>query len=79
MSPTLTSYTTKPGILYVTAFQAPKGKVVLEAFKGFHKTVQRVELLGAGNIQWHLTVDKLTLMPGSINFEHACVYKIYIQ
>ena len=73
-------YTTRPGVIYVTAFQRPKGRVVLTAFKGFEKAIKKVELIDGGDISWRLAEDQLILAPDrDIDFEHACVYKIYTK
>ncbi len=72
-------YTTKPGAIYVTAFQHSPGEVVLTAFKGYDKRkIKSVSYLEGGQIEWTLEERGLILSPAEDqNFDLASVYKIF--
>ena len=71
-------FTTKPGVIYVIAFQPPGGDVVLSAFEGVDAgKIKSVRTLGGGEVDWKMDEQGLVLSPGAVDdFYLAMVYKI---
>ena len=74
-------YTTKPGFIYVTAFQPAEGKAVLTAFRNYDLgKIRSIELIGGDQVDWEMDESGLVLSPEENNdFDLACVYKISIK
>lgn len=71
-------YTTKPGIIYVTAFQPPDEEAVLTAFRQYDESkISSIELVGGDPVDWEVSEKGLILRPGEkMDFDLACVFKI---
>lgn len=71
-------YTTKPGVVYVIAFQPLKAGTVLKAFADFKPAITGVTRLDSGgDVGWELTGEGLQLSPaGSSPFQQASVFKV---
>jgi len=74
-------YTTKPGVIYVTAFQPSNGDALLTAFKDFDGSkIKSIQLMGNGDVDWDLNEKGLNLLHNTNqDFEYACVYKINLK
>jgi len=71
-------YTTKPGAIYVTAFQPASGTILLNSFKGFDAgRIKYVALLGGDKVQWQMDAEGLMINPPeNQDFYVASVYQI---
>jgi len=72
-------YTTKPGCIYVIAFQAPGESVHLRTFKGNKVIIKSVQLIEGDPVKWELTEEGLNLYPENVNFSQAIVYKVLLD
>lgn len=74
-------YTTKPGYIYVTAFQPTEKKITLTSFKDFDKdSIKSITHMNGAAIKWNLNDKGLTIVPGNDdNFDLAKVYKIELR
>jgi alpha-L-fucosidase len=71
-------FTSKPGVVYVIAYQRLDKPMLLKSFAGFEDTIVEAMVLGTGNpVQWELTPSGLQLStPGDEPFRHATVIKL---
>jgi alpha-L-fucosidase len=69
-------FTTKPGCIYVIAFQAPGKSLLIESFKGFQKKIKGVQLLSGDKVKYDINEEGLKLLPENVNFSQAIVYKV---
>ncbi len=73
-------YTTKPGCVYVIAFQLPEDLVLLEAFSAADQDkIHKVTTLDGGKIEWEKSEKGLILKPESVSFDLASVYKVELN
>lgn len=74
-------YTTKPGVIFVTAFQPARGELTLSSFAGFdYGKIKSIKTIGGDKVDWKAGDQGLILLPGKEdNFSLATVYKISIE
>ena len=70
-------FTTKPGAVYVIAFQPLETPTTLTSFKGFDQTIKSISQLGSDvSIDWKMTGEGLQLSTTDAPFDLASVYKV---
>jgi alpha-L-fucosidase len=71
-------FTSKPGAVYVIAYQPLDTPMLLKSFVGFEDTITEATVLGTGNsAQWELTPSGLQISaPNDEPFKHATVIKL---
>jgi alpha-L-fucosidase len=74
-------YTSKPGAIYVIAFQPLDSSMTLRSFAGFEGAIDGISMLGSETVfNWKLTQDGLLIEAGSEQpFHHAAVLKVSLE